>query len=837
MRPVFVASVLLACTFRVPAEESKDLAPSALKYGEAMVQHWLAVDLAQQVERAAFYHPRKTNSEIDQLTAALSQTEEQLDQARSLYKKLYKKEVTGHLDALDELLNAASARDVQNAQQAEALLTRIGQKVAGNKFKALPITNDELAPAWSPKLIGKDFKPKRIIFGSTGQFGDDRTLPLRFDFGSSDYGAHLTMDAPGHLSIPEKRRDRTDSVYTWLEKNHEGYHYWAGVYNNQNTYVAQWFLKQHTNDDLWMRLIDGKIPSRGEWAQVNIWNPDIQSFLTNYCETQGRTFRDDPFLVCYDYTGEPHPFGSQPPGQPQYSGYNDSAVAAFHDYLRKKFKTIEHLNHEWESSYKDFDSIQPPPDPYVTLEAKATPLSYEFRLFRRDSHTALWKRVYDAYRKGDPHKPIEANVSQYMSGWPVEGLDAYGMQKAGVADWIDMHMNNFPPNLAEQIYLYSICRLTGKVPVQFEYIWSFPRNKAAPFDDNSESDFRATCTASVWRNLVWGKKALVFFDFYYDWPAYHNAFFDRDVGYSILRPSGCVVPVTKRKMLRFNDLLMKTEVATPPIIVLQPDASVWNSPALHPNQSFSHHINVALHGIHNVLFPKNYPFLYVPENAVLEDHYDLSRHKVIILPDAPYLSPEMTDKLLAWVKRGGTLIAYGVPGIWTPYGKDDMRLVTTVFGKSEVHDTQPGKWKWNWNLTQPTANVQVIKDGENLKGAFATYGKGKVLVAPTGFEGAMSAPFFRAIDTAIGDRPAACSHGKFELVLREDKHGHRYLFVLNPHTREVAQEDVELAGDYTRCLDLGVGSGVPVSLSHSEKNTRLTLRLAPGEGTALELIR
>ena len=141
--------------------------------------------------------------------------------------------------------------------------------------------------------------------------------------------------------------------------------------------MAPWFLKQHTNDDdIWMRLIDGKIPSRGQWAQVNIWNKDVQSYLTNYCETQGRTFRDDPFLVCYDYTGEPHPFGSQAPGLPQYSGYNDSAVVAFRDYLRNRFKIIAGLNAAWESSYESFNNIQPPPDPYVTLETNATPLSY-----------------------------------------------------------------------------------------------------------------------------------------------------------------------------------------------------------------------------------------------------------------------------------------------------------------------------------------------------------------------------------------------------------------------------------------------------------------------------
>src|SRR3954452_16092984 len=101
MRTLLVFSSLLLLARCIEAEEAKDLAPSALKYGESIVQHWLAVDLAQQVERAAFYHPQKTNSEINQLTAALSQTQEQLDQARSLYKKLYKKEITGHVDALE----------------------------------------------------------------------------------------------------------------------------------------------------------------------------------------------------------------------------------------------------------------------------------------------------------------------------------------------------------------------------------------------------------------------------------------------------------------------------------------------------------------------------------------------------------------------------------------------------------------------------------------------------------------------------------------------------------------------------------------------------------------
>ncbi|MCX6924394.1 MAG: hypothetical protein NT154_14450, partial [Verrucomicrobia bacterium] len=495
------------------------------------------------------------------------------------------------------------------------------------------------------------------------------------------------------------------------------------------------------------------------------------------------------------------------------------------------------LNRAWQAGYRDFESIQPPPDPYLAPPAKATPLTYEFERFRCDSHARLWKKVYDAYRKHDALKPIEANAGMFMSGWPVEGLDSYQLQKAGVADWVDMHMNNFPPNLAEQIYLYSLCRLTGKVPVQFEYVWTFPRT--GPFDDNSEADFRATCLSSVWRNLAWGKKVLVFFDFYYDWPAYHNAFLDRDAGYSILRPSACVVPVTKRRALQFNDILLHTEVATPPIVVLEPTASILNSPPLHPNQSFSYHIGVARTEVHALLFPKNYPFLYVPEPAVL-DGYALKQHRVLILPQSPYLPEPMTGRLLKWVKEGGTLISLGLPGIWNPYGQDDLRLVTQVFGKSRVTDDEPGKWKWHWEITR--TNTQVLRQLTDARGrlvaALASYGKGRVLISTGSFQGsALACLFFEVLNQGIGHKPADCEHDSFELVLCADDHGQRYLFALNPDTRDTREAQLTVAGQFPHCRDLGVGTGISMPVALQQDETRFRLRLHPGEGTVISLGR
>jgi hypothetical protein len=825
------------------AETAPTLAACSQRYGYAMVDHWLNVDLAHQAERGFFYLRRSDTAnpsdELQKLQQSLAATELALTNARDLYNALFATNAAEGPTQLGRTLDQLATDETQNEQTAVALLQTLGERMSPGSFRATPVSKTDIAPAWDSRaLIGTDSRPRRIIFGSTGKAGDDRTLPLRFDFGSGIFSFYVPMAASNKLVIAEALEKRTDPVYAWMKTNHSGYHYWAGVYNNQNTYLAPWFLKEHKDeDDVWMKLANGKVLKGGEWGQVNIWNPHVRRYIQDYCETQARTFRSDPFLVCYDYSGEPHPWGAQPPGQPQYTGYSESAVRAFRDYLQHQYRTIVKLNQAWQSTYAGFEAIQPPLDPYISPPTKATPLTYEFERFRCDSHARYWRLIYDAYRRGDKTKPIEANAGMFMSGWPVEALDAYQLQKAGVADWVDMHMNNFPPNLPEQVYLYSLCRLTGKVPVQFEYVWSFPRT--GPLEDSSESDFRATCQASVWRNLAWGKKVLVFFDFYYDWPAYHNAFLDQALGYSILRPSACVVPVTKRSALRFNDILMETEVATPPIIILEPTASVLNSPPLHPNQSFSYHIGVAGKELHPLLFPGNYPFLYVPEQAVLEG-YLLRQHKVVILPQAPYLPRLMTERLLTWVKQGGTLICLGVPGIWDPWGRDDLRLVKQVFGPSEVTDAQAGKWQWAWRIAHPSQNLlwQTTDPSGKLTAALASFGKGRVLVSTGPFSTPdLKSRFYEAVDLTIGSKPAWCERDSFELVLREDRRGHRFLFALNPDTREVREDRVRVAGSFAHCVDLGVGSGVPVPVSVGAVETQFPLRLHPGEGTVISLAR
>src|SRR5262249_4069767 len=151
----------------------------------------------------------------------------------------------------------------ENERTAASLLQRLGEQSNRGPFQAVPVPGETvrsgftnhapaaperqrgesgitfpLAPAWDPKLLDVRHRPRRIRFGSTGKAGDDRTLPLQFDFGSGPFNFYAPMAASNQLAIAEGLRNRTDPVFTWMRTNHSGYHYWAGVYNNQNSYVA-----------------------------------------------------------------------------------------------------------------------------------------------------------------------------------------------------------------------------------------------------------------------------------------------------------------------------------------------------------------------------------------------------------------------------------------------------------------------------------------------------------------------------------------------------------------------------------------------------------------------
>src|SRR5439155_8421097 len=106
------------------------------------------------------------------------------------------------------------------------------------------------------------------------------------------------------------------------------------------------------------------------------------------------------------------------------------------------------------------------------------------------------------------------------------------------------------------------------------------------------------------------------------------------------------------------------------------------------------------------------------------------------------------------------------------------------------------------------------------------FGKGKVLLSIESFNTPeLRQLFYDTLDDAVGERPFRCANNLFELVLRENKHRERFLFVLNPHTRDRREDTIVIAGRFAQCTDLGIGSGVPLPVSLTDSETKFKLRL------------
>jgi hypothetical protein len=267
----------------------------------------------------------------------------------------------------------------------------------------------------------------------------------------------------------------------------------------------------------------------------------------------------------------------------------------------------------------------------------------------------------------------------------------------------------------------------------------------------------------------------------------------------------------------------------------------------------------------------------VPEGAILAGDEKLDGFRVVILPYATYFPAGLTERLLAWVKAGGVLIAEGVPGVYTAHCFEQPDLMRAVFGE-EVNWTYAGdrgrgvNWRWELKVADNAERTKTVvaRDKAPLL-VSGTNGKGSVLVSAEPFsvfwhkddgpllreggvpfdhdigdwkigdspEEGVSAALYRAIYNAIGQPSALTKLHQFELVTREDRSGQRYLFVSNWQLRETVMDEISLDGVYERVLDLGAGDGCQVPIKQLDKSkgrTVIELRLAPGEGTCLSLI-
>jgi hypothetical protein len=194
---------------------------------------------------------------------------------------------------------------------------------------------------------------------------------------------------------------------------------------------------------------------------------------------------------------------------------------------------------------------------------------------------------------------------------------------------------------------------------------------------------------------------------------------------------------------------------------------------------------------------------------------------------------ELARRIVDWVKNGGVLVSYGAPGILDQYGRSQGSglILESAFpgvdwehrdvGRSQFVPTRDGN---------PVASSGVYDDTFNAVYE-AGLGEGRVVVVDDKLvHGAgelarrFVKPAFRAPDNT------------FDLCMRHDG-GTFYLYALNPSLDETRTGDIELRGRVSRVVDCNLQRPVIVPVSHHDGLSIINLRLAPAEGTLLEICR
>jgi len=568
---------------------------------------------------------------------------------------------------------------------------------------------------------------------------------------------------------------------------------------------------------------------------LDFYHPAVREWLEVFLSEVGAQFKGDPYVLMYKQFWEPW-LSDRTPGKSYEWGHwptggrFPAGVKAFQGYLADKFRAIDRLNAAWGSNYTSFDAVQPPPDVMDAPEPQrsqltdtlykggATPLYYEFNRFLKQSYADYAAWCYRTLKAADPTHAICMSPSHgALDGYLCMGRDSFRW----ATDACDLFGSELT-NPMEEVFTYSIHRATGRTTGIFECVWNAPYNESFP----PEREVAAAGSVNLWRMVAWGRRVLDLFgaEDTYGGTANNNMMV-LESGYNLVRPAAGIVPVVKRKLRSMEDVWLQAPVVEPQIAVLKPSASQlcewpWGT------------VVSTCGKLHDLLYTHHYHYAFVPEEYVLSGREDLNRYRALLLPFATQFPPGLTDKILPWVRSGGTLIIAGVAGAYTAYGERDGRLMAELFG--QIEQERVGDLAWKIHVGKLRAGVLDV-GAEPGRALLADYGKGRALLAAEATdlapEGVLARRCLELVD-AVAPRRVWATGAPVEIVLRQSE-GHLHITLINPDVRREARLTVYLARPCGLAVDRGIERGFAVPLRDHGSGQAFDITLAPGEGTLI----
>lgn len=494
-----------------------------------------------------------------------------------------------------------------------------------------------------------------------------------------------------------------------------------------------------------------------------------------------------------------------------YVCHCDHTVARFHDWLRARYGDLDALNAAWHRRYCAWEDVRPVKAPTRTY---TDAMAFQAFLADRAAEDLRWR--YEAVRAGDPARPILAHTS-FPSAWCAGAFFEYELAL--------MRGNDF--DLADQVDGFGCSHFPAWIhrnPVEYAARLEATRSAAgdkscwvaelqggaaghglqpmAPVPGRTQARW-------VWNGIARGAKGVSF------WCWRDEVFSRESSGFGIVGDDGhrderlAELRRTADLLAAHGELLDAYRPAQAAVgVVLEPgtyqlDWAGRPNAGLTASGSDPFQAGHSVEGYLLALGRMQVPFDLVDPGHAL----DLSRYRLLVLPWPLLVDPAFGERVVAWVRAGGTLLveaeldAFDAAGI---YRYADERPFANALGLRRLGrrpldgraiayelDGERGELPVaTWVVPLDDEGVEVLASDERGAtlvrralgaGAVVAVGSHPALASyharHAGFEG-----FLRSLVEASGAAPAIrCDRGDGEVV--QWRHGpagdHLLLFALN----------------------------------------------------------
>jgi hypothetical protein len=366
--------------------------------------------------------------------------------------------------------------------------------------------------------------------------------------------------------------------------------------------------------------------------------------------------------------------------------HSPTCLAAYREFLKKDYGTLEAVNREWGTEHKDWEEIEPVLAKDVVKRENKSPLIDAWR-FNEWKIGEFLARTESAARKYYPAARVGLSGTR-----PADG-------RAGYDYWRIMSRSHMIQNYGGPMPRQS---QSFQTPEHFVSLWF-----------GYSSNFRETAGDLVWRSLAANFDAVTnyatFPDFGTYWPDYTPTPATKAIADAYAETQRGIAP-----------LLKGARRVTDPIAIHYSQVSAHIAElGLVPKvrrQSF----DANLTSLCQLLTDSGYQFRYVSYEEIEQGVLQKEGFRLLVLPMSTAISDREAAQMRAFVEGGGTLFADGFAGLYDGHGKvRDKGALDEFMGiaRAKVASDQ---------------SLQPLELGPGLQPVGRTVGGQKALRAETG---------------------------------------------------------------------------------------------------------